>query len=106
MNDKLIGPTGCRQIRYLSGNHDEDVFLRPCDLGNAHWNLLMGCHHQGACDDDVEEASRYFELHDFKKARAYVQDTGATLDDPNDEEEILRVYLWILSGDIQEELRQ
>lgn len=55
MTLQLVGPTGCRNIRYLSGDHEQDVFLTPEEVGAKHWELLIGCHHQGQCDDDVEE---------------------------------------------------
>jgi hypothetical protein len=112
----LIGSTNCRNIKYLSGNHDDDYFLSKSDMTPSHWSLLMGCHHSGACDDDAAEAAKYFEITDYDKAKEYLigcgieEETFSELyDDEDDESEmvnnedaILRYYLWTLAGDIQE----
>lgn len=116
---ELVGKTGCRNIKTLSGNHDEDIFLTKDDMSASHWELLMGCYHQGQCDDDTEEAAKYFEITDYVKAVNYLIDCGIererflfegvkypdrakTRDEIRDESAVLQYYLWILSGDIQD----
>ena len=103
----LVNSVGTRDIRYLSGDIDNDRFLTKNDLGESHYDLLMNCYHQGQCDDDVSEASKYFEIKDYDKAREYLSNTGLyhdflNEDDEIDEEKILEYYLWVLSGDIQD----
>lgn len=38
---------GTKNVYLLSGDHDQDMFLREDDMGTSHWELLMGCYHQG-----------------------------------------------------------
>ena len=113
MNKDLISETNTRYICYLSGDHDTDMFLTKSDMSESHWQLLMGCYHPGACDDDAAEASLYFDFKgDSSKALRYLIDCGCEpeqFEDINDEyttgkneDAILRHYLWMISGDIQE----
>lgn len=104
---------GTRKQHYLTGDHDEDYFIGPDDMSLSHWQLLMGCYHQGQCHDDCEEAAKYFEIKDYKKAFNYLvecgieRDTFLDSDDKRrkDESKILEYYLWILAGDIKERLK-
>jgi hypothetical protein len=98
---ELIGPTKCRIIHYLSGDHHFDLFGK-LNMSNSHFELLMACHHQGVCDDDCEEASKYFEIENYETAKKYLLDCGIEEESIGDDEAILKYYLWILSGDIQE----
>lgn len=93
-----------KSIYRLSGERDRDRFLSASDMSQLHWDLLMGCHHQGSCDDDVEEASRYFEILDPEKVRLDLKEFGAwSAVELSDDDANLRRYLWTLAGDIQEE---
>jgi hypothetical protein len=104
MNNKDLIQSGCKVQFYLSGNRNEDRFLGPKDMSESHWELLMGCYHQGACDVDVEEAARYFEVKDFEAIRENLKEFGAWDDSElADDEANLHRYLWTLSADIQEE---
>jgi len=112
----LITPVGTRIYHTLSGNHDEDYLLSKEEMSESHWELLMSCHHQGECDSDTEEASNYFDIKDYDEAKEYLISCG--IDDEkllelydyededsemvNNEEAILKYYLWMLSGNIQE----
>lgn len=113
----LIGPTGCRNIKYLSGKSDEDSFLTQSDMSKGHWSLLMSCYHSGACDDDCDEAAKYFEIKDdegYVSAVNYLIDAGIDRDklvindchpdtyENLESETVLKYYLWMLSGDIQD----
>ena len=109
---------GTRVMHTLTGNYDEDVFLTKDDMGEKHWELLMGCYHQGQCDEDTEEAAKYFQ---FKNDQGYVDAVNYLIDCGiesekflEDEEEdvsygniadddlVMQYYLWMLSADIQE----
>lgn len=104
---------GTRVQHYLSGDHDSDYFKTEDDMSESHWDLLMSCHHRGSCDDDTEEAARYFEIKDYKAAFKYLVDAGIErenlLDEDDkrrkDESKILQYYLWILAGDIQDRMK-
>lgn len=106
MNDLILN--GTRRYVTLSGDHDEDYFLTSEDMSQGHWQLLMGCHHTGQCDDDTEEAALYFEIKDYKAALNYLVSTGIEKeqflddDEEQDDHEILKYYLWMIAGDIQE----
>lgn len=114
MTNELITKTGTRIIHYLSGNHDQDSFLDRTCMSNAHFDLLMGCYHQGDCEEDCEEASKYFEITDYEAARDYListgldhdfleeDDYGDPIEDSLDEPKILLYYLWLIAGDIKE----
>jgi hypothetical protein len=107
---------GTRIYHTLSGDHDEDYFLNESDMSQEHWALLMSCHHQGACDEDAEEAAKYFEIKDYVKAVNWLIDAGierdrflvdgtercTSRDQIKDEDAVLQYYLWLLAGDIQE----
>lgn len=84
----------------LSGDHDNDMFLTDKDMNSVQWDILMGCSHQGQCDEDCEYAMEYFEIKDIDSAREYVNSFG--LDIEQDDETITSYYLWMVSGDIQE----
>jgi hypothetical protein len=94
-------------VFYLTGNHDEDFFLTVDDMPKENWDALMSCYHSGACDDDVDYASKYFEITDFQSAFNYIVECGLEKEEfmnnsKLDEERIIAYYLWILSADIQE----
>jgi hypothetical protein len=99
---ELVTPVGTRIFHTLTGRHDEDMFLTVSDMSSAHWELLMGCYHTGECDDDCEEAAKYFELQDYSTAKSYLTGCGIEKEGLQDDESILKYYLWWLSGDIQE----
>jgi hypothetical protein len=104
----------------LSGYHEEDYFLEPSDMTEDQWNTLMSCHHQGACDDDAEFATKQFLIKDLVKAVNYVIDCGVErerfgvatkervkdLKEIGDTHAVQIYYLWILSGDIQERMNE
>lgn len=112
----LVTLVGTKIYHTLSGDHDEDYFLTQDDMSEGHWEMLMSCHHQGQCDDDCSEASKYFEIKDYDSAKNYLVGCGIEeekflelYDDEdedskmvNNEDTILNYYLWMLSGDIQE----
>lgn len=117
MND-LIDVTGCRKMFTLSElGHDDDYFLKREDMSEAHWNLLMACHHQGRCDEDTEEAAKYFQFPSddaIVKACEYLIECGVEserflIDDDEpvsyenieDDDVVMQYYLWMLAGDIQ-----
>ena len=103
MNNDLIR-NGTKLQHYLSGNRDEDRFLTQDDMSHGHWSLLMGCYHQGQCNDDCEEAAQYFEVKDFEAIRNDLSEYGAWDDEElSDDDANLKRYLWILSADIQDE---
>lgn len=91
----------------LSGDHDLDMLLSANEVGHDSWQILMGCYHQGSCDDDCEFATRFFDLKDYDKAYDYLECCGIEMDDfldkdgEKNEDRVLLYYLWILSGDIQ-----
>lgn len=103
----------------LSGNHDEDYFLTEDDLGE-HFELLDACHHQGQCDDDVNEAKKYFSIKDMVSATNYLIGCGIERDrfgikskgyvkklkEIGDLDAVYMYYLWMLSGDIQERMEE
>ena len=111
---------GTRVMCTLSGNYDEDIFLTKEDMGESHWELLMGCYHQGQCEEDTEEAARYFQFPSDEalvNACQYIvgcgieserftgkdlSSYGITYDDITDEDAVMQYYLWMLSADIQE----
>jgi hypothetical protein len=105
-NSELVTPVGTKNQFYLSGNRDEDRFLTENDMSVSHWELLMGCSHQGQCDEDVEQAAQYFEVKCYESIRQDLKEYGAWSDEElQDDEENLKRYLWTLSGDIQEETK-
>lgn len=85
----------------LSGRLDEDMFLTEGNMSKEHWEMLMGCYHQGRCDDDTLAALEYFEIKDIEVALECLQETGLDDMESKDNEELSQYYLWILSGDIQ-----
>ena len=116
----LINKDGTRKkIHVLTGDHDQDYFLTQEDMSEDHWNMLMSCHHQGRCDDDCEEAVKYFHIENEIRAVNYLIECGiererflidgieypervTSVDQIRDREAVEKYYLWILSGDIQE----
>lgn len=94
-----------KQKHFLSGDHDEDYFLTSSDMSSFHWDMLLSCYHQGACDDDTLEAARYFEITDEEKAREYLLAAGIEPEKLEDSTSLAQFYLWVLSGDIQDRER-
>jgi len=103
-------------IKILSGDMDNDSFLTENDMPENNWNMLLGCSHQGKCDEDVKEAVKVFDIADYDKALRYIVDCGLDEDDflelydfgdeesllVNNEERILEYYLWLLAGNIKD----
>ena len=93
---------------YLSGDHDQDYFLSKSDLGDDLWDILLSCYHQGACDDDCQAASYYFDIEDYTKAYDYLSSTGIEMDDfldsdhQIDSDRVFLYYIWMIAGDISE----
>jgi hypothetical protein len=106
------------KIFELSGDHDDDYFLSQDDMSQEHWDVLMSCYHQGACDDDARSAMRYFDIKDLVRAVNWLIETGierdrfcddlkypervTSEDQIKDVDAVYMYYLWILSGDLQE----
>lgn len=66
--------------------------------------IFLGAAHQGQCDEDVEEASKHFEVDDPAGVRDYLQQFGAWDDAQLEDDEMnLRRVIWLMSGDIQEQ---
>ena len=86
----------------LSGNHDDDYFISENDMNEILFDILMSCHHQGACDSDCNEASDYFEIKDYKRAKQYIIDCGIEEENLKNESDIFSYYIWMLAGDIQD----
>ena len=86
----------------LIGDHDEDYFLTKDNLGAFHWEMLLGCYHQGQCDDDCIEAAKFFDIKDYEKAKRYLEECGASEENIENDEDVLVYYLWMLSGNIQD----
>lgn len=85
----------------LTGDRDYDKFLEEKDMSSTHWSILMGCHHQGQCNDDTREALKYFEVEDILKVSEYLEEFIEDVEG-KDDDELLQSYLWVLSADIQE----
>jgi hypothetical protein len=86
----------------LSGERDHDQFITSEDMGSILFDILMGCHHQGACDSDVNEAREYFEIKDYSAARQYILDCGIDEENIQDDNSVFDYYIWMLAGDIQD----
>ncbi len=125
MKNSELHVNGTRKYHTFSGDHDNDYFEGEDDMSPSHWELLMGCHHQGSCDNDTEEASKYFEIEDYIKAVNYLIDCGiererflgeeseikypqnvTSEDQIEDRDAVLTYYLWVLAGDIQERIKE
>lgn len=74
------------------------------DIPESHQDILMGCHHQGKCDDDVKDAAPSFDVDDYEALREHLKGYGAWEDEElEDDQENLERLLWIMAGDIQEQ---
>lgn len=108
----------------LSVDMSQDMFLGELELGENHWSMLMGCYHQGQCENDAKEALEVFNIADYNKAFDYIESCGIEMDDfytvdeddffiesgesetvTLDEEKVGMYYLWMLSGNIQDEAK-
>jgi hypothetical protein len=89
----------------LSGDHDEDLFLTHKDMHEDNWAALMCCYHQGPCDSDVKNAEEFFDVRSIEKAKNYLISCGVEREKLNTFSSVKFYYLWILSGDIQEEIK-
>ena len=86
----------------LSGHFDRDGELTKKSIGAFHWSMLMGCHHQGSCDEDAAEAARFFDITDLNNARDELEGYGIDGDCLVEDEDVCLYYLWTLSGNLQE----
>lgn len=74
------------------------------DIPETHQEILMSCHHQGRCDDDVREAAPFFEVDDQEALKKHLKGYGAWDDEElEDEQDNLERLLWLMAGDIQEQ---
>lgn len=70
---------------------------------------VADCHHQGACDDDVEYWEKKIDLSHIpaSKIRAELKEYGAWDDDELADETVNRQrIIWIAAGNIQDEANE
>lgn len=73
------------------------------DIPDSHRDLLMSCHHSGACDSDVQSAATLFAVDDPDGLRRYLREFGAwDADELADDPANLQRLIWLGAGDIQE----
>ncbi len=91
---------GTRILHYLTVG---DMYPTKDEMSEGHWDMLEACHHRGACDEDVEEAARYFEVKDYQILKEHLKEYGAWDEiELSDDDANLKRYLWLLSGDMHE----
>jgi hypothetical protein len=103
---------------YVLSGTDFDELLTKTDMSEKQWDILMSCHHQGACDDDAKAASEYFILDNeqgYVDACKRLIDAGiererflhhksmpVEYENIKDDQAVIEYYLWILAGNLQD----
>lgn len=74
------------------------------DIPETHRDMFLACSHQGACDSDVKEASRYFAVNDPIALANWLKEFGAWNDlELRDESANIERMLWLMSGAMHDE---
>ena len=82
-----------------------DFMLPKCDIPEPLLSDLLGCHHQGQCDDDVSDfLSQYTITGDKEDCAKYLEGYGAWDDEElSDHDANLSRLVWLAACDLDEQ---